>query len=325
MRFSCALGAFLATVAVAPAALAQQPAPLPPPADGQQPQPDPGGQPPPGYGQQPPPGYGQQPPPGYGQQPPPGYGQPQYYPPPPGYGQPQYYPARPPPPPVEYEPPEPPTHAPKFSLWVGPRLSYMGFGFSFYQHNTGTDLSSETTGNFVGNGLATQLDLGARIAHKYVPYLFWEHGFMKQGHRFEGTNATSSTDFYGIGFRFGGADDVGFISDLSIGERIVKVSDGTDTYEMTGLEIFKLGLGAEFRLQTLFTIEIMGTVSGGSLSDTSGSIKYGTAGAGDGVAGAGTAYDTGKRDYESNGSLRNQSTYINLTIGAGVHFDIFGK
>jgi hypothetical protein len=324
MRFSCCLGVALATLALAPAALAQQPPPLPPAGDQAQPdqQPPPQGygqQPPPqGYGQQPPPGYGQQPPPGYGQPPPPGYGQPPpgYGQPPPGYAQPQYYPARPPPPPVEYVPPEPPTHAPKFSLWMGPRLSYMGFGFRFYEHSTGTDLVPETTGNFVGNGLATQLDLGARLAHKYVPYVFWEHGFLGQGHRFEGTNATSSSEFYGIGFRFGGADDVGFISDLSFGERIIRVSNGSDTYEMSGLEIFKLGLGAEFRLQTLFTLEIMGTVSGGSMTDTKGTVTYGAEGAKDGLT---------HPDFENGALINNQSTYVNLTLGVGMHFDVFGK
>lgn len=297
MRFSCCLGVAVGSLFLAPAALAQQqPPPLPE-------------QPPPGYGQPPPPGYGQPPPPGYGQPPPPGYGQPQYP------QQPQYYGPREPPPPVEYAPTEPPTHAPKFSLWVGPRLSYMGFGLSFFQRRGGTQ-EPETTGNFVGNGLATQLDLGARLAHKYVPYVFWEHGFMKQGHRFEGTDASSSTEFYGLGFRFGGADDVGFVSDLSVGKRIVRVSRGSETYEMSGLEIFKLGLGAEFRLQTLFTIEIMGTVSGGSMSDTSGTVHYGTEGAKDGLF---------EPDFRNGDIIRNATTYVNLTLGAGIHFDVFGK
>ena len=60
----------------------------------------------------------------------------------------------------------------------------------------------ETTGNFLGNGVAPQIDVGARISYRYIPYLFWEHGFMGQGHRFDGSQARSSTDFYGIGFRY---------------------------------------------------------------------------------------------------------------------------
>ena len=95
----------------------------------------------------------------------------------------QYYPQqpqqpRPAPPPVDYVEPEPPAHAPKFSLWVGPRLSYMGFGFSFYRNANG---ASETTGQLVGNGVAPEIDLGVRFAHRYAAFLFYEHGFLLAG------------------------------------------------------------------------------------------------------------------------------------------------
>ncbi len=257
----------------------------------------------------PPPQQGQyQPPP---QQYPPQ--QPQYYPPP---QQPQYYPPPPPrepPPPVQYTPPPEPTHAPKFSLWVGPRLSYQGFGFSFFENDAN---KAETTGNFLGNGVAPQLDLGARLAHKYIPFVFWEHGFYGKGHRFEGTDATATTDFYGIGFRFGGADDVGFVSELMIGKREIHISQGGSTYTMSGLEIFKLGLGAEFRLDTLFTIEALVSVSGGSMSDQSGNVKYGAAGSGDGLTSPNPRNET---------TISNGTTYVVLGIGAGIHFDVFGK
>jgi hypothetical protein len=272
--------------------------------------------PPPGYGQPqpqyqpPPPGYGQQPPPGYGQQPPPGY-----YPPP---QQPQYYPQQQPraaPPPVEYVEPEAPTHAPKFSLWAGTRLSYMGFGFSWYRNPDG---KSETTGNLVGNGVAPEFDLGARISHRYIPYVFLEHGFLAAGHRFDGdSEASASTDFYGIGFRFlsGDADSVSFCSDIAIGQRVVTVRNGTGTYSMKGLEIFRLGLGAEIRLATLFTIEPMLGVSGGSLNDSSGSISF-APGQGDGL--------TNPR-YQSGATIDESRPYVMLSLGVGVHFDVFGK
>ncbi len=309
---SFVLASTLAMTAFPAFAFAQAPPPqLPPPQQQYQP-------PPPGYGQQPPPGYGQQPPPGYypQQQPPPGY-----YPqqqPPPGYypqQQPQYYPQqqpqqRPPPPPVDYVEPDPPTHAPKFSLWVGPRLSYMGFGFSWFRNADG---SNETTGNLVGNGVAPEFDLGARISHRYMPYVFIEHGFMLAGHRFDGdSGASASTDFYGIGFRFlsGDADSVAFLSDIAIGKRVITVKNGTGTYSMSGLEIFRLGLGAEIRAMTLFTIEPVLSISGGSLQDSEGSITF--------VDGQSPRYQNGKTIDESR-------PYIMLSLGVGVHFDIFGK
>ena len=302
---------FTLAAAFASPALAQGPPPqLPPPA----------AQPPPAQYQPPPQQY-QQPPPGYGQPPPQGYGQqPNYYPPPqqqqqPYYQQQQQPPPRQAPPPVDYEEPEKPTHAPKFSLWVGPRLSYMGFGFNWYRNADG---KSETTGNLVGNGMATELDVGARISHRYIPYLFWERGFMLAGHRFDGeTSASATTDFYGIGFRFlsGDADSVAFVSDIAVGKRVVTLKNGPDTYKMSGLEIFRLGLGAEIRVMTLFTIEPMLNVSGGSLNDSEGTVKF-APNQGDG--------STTPR-YTGGQTIDDARPYVMLSLGVGVHFDIFGK
>jgi len=311
MRSTSFLGSLLflslpASLIASPAFGQAPPPQLPPP----QQQPPPGQyQPPPQQYQPPPPGYGQQPPPGYypQQQPPPGYypqQQPQYYP-----QQPQQQP-RQPPPPVDYVEPEPPTHAPKFSLWVGPRLSYMGFGFNWYRNADGTN---ETTGNLVGNGVAPELDFGARISHRYMPYVFIERGFMLAGHRFDGdSGASASTDFYGIGFRFlsGDVDSVAFLSDIAIGKRVITLKNGSGTYEMSGLEIFRLGLGAEIRAATLFTIEPVLSISGGSLNDTEGSITF--------ADGTTPPYQRGK-------TIDDSRPYVMLSLGVGVHFDIFGK
>jgi hypothetical protein len=267
----------------------------------------------------PPPAQYQPPPPQY-QPPPPGYGQPGYGPPPPGYPPPQqpYYYQQPPPPAAPPPPPpEPETHAPKFSLWTGARLSYVGFGFSFYDNEAG---QPETTGNFLGNGIAPQLDLGARLAYRYIPYVYWEHGFMGQGHRFAGTDAKSTTDFYGIGFRYvsGDVDSVGFLTDLSIGMRSINVSNGTQKYSMSGLEFFRLGLGAEIRVTTLFALTPLLSISSGSMNDSEGDISFGCA--------ATTCADGVSKPTYTNGRLINSSrAYVVLSAGLGIHFDIFGK
>jgi hypothetical protein len=316
------LGLLGMVVSLASPAFAQAP-PLPPPGTPNQPPPQQYQPPPQQYPQQqyqpPPPGYGQPPPqqyqyqpppPGYGQQPPPGY-----YPPP----QQPYYQQQPPPraapPPVDYVEPEQPTHAPKFSLWMGPRLSYMGFGFQFYRNANG---ETESTGNLVGNGFGPQLDVGARISHRYIPYLFWEHGFLLPGHRFDGAaGASASTDFYGVGLRFlsGDVDSVAFLSDIAIGKRVVTVSNGTETYSMSGLEYFRLGLGAEIRVTTLVTIEPVATISGGSLNDSSGSVTF-APNQGDGAT---------TPPFKNGKTLDDSRPYVLLSVGVGVHFDIFGK
>lgn len=324
MRFTL-LGFACASVTVSSLALAQEP--LPPPA----PAPPPAQyQPPPSQGQPPPANYNPQgqypqqyPPQTYPQQaPPPGYGQPAYgQPAPPAYRQDQ----RPAPEAYAYTPrpavyspyseAEAPTHAPKYSLWVGPRLSYMGFGFSFFENRSGR---SESTGNFVGNGLAPQIDIGARISRRYIPHLFWEHGFLAKGHRFEGDSASASTDYYGIGFRYlsGDVDAVAFLTDISIGKRVITVTNNGETYKMSGLEFFRLGLGAEIRVQTLFTIEPVFSISTGTLNDTEGTVKYSAEGSKDGNT---------EPAFKNGETIENTRPYVMVSVGVGIHFDLFGQ
>ena len=336
MPGSFTLSCLVAGGVLAFASSAAAPQPMPPPG----PQPPPGQyQPPPGQYQPPPPGYGQQPPPGYypppQQYPPPGYGQqppPGYYPPPQGQypppQQPYYYPQQPPPqqppPPQRHVPEEPeaPTHAPKFSLWTGMRLGYMGFGFSFFENTLG---EGETTGNLVGNGVPLQLDVGARISHRYILFLFLEHGFVGKGHRFEGSSQSSAaTDYYGIGFRHlgGDVDTVSFATEISVGLRNVYLYNTPATggaeerYRMSGIEFFRLGLGAEIRAMTLFTIEPLLSVSTGRLTDYSGQITY-APNQGDGA--------TSPPFNGASGSIKSSLPYVMLSLTLGVHFDIFGK
>lgn len=210
------------------------------------------------------------------------------------------------------------VHAPNLSLWAGTRLGFIGFGGSFFANEPRRNQpsSTESTGNFVGNGVATEIDVGVRLAHQWIPYVFYEHGFMAQGHRFAGSNASSSTDSYGVGLRWGGADRLGFISDLSIGQRVVRVSNGSETFTMKALEVFKLALGAELRVQTACTVEATVSVAGGSMSDSSGDVTYAPA----------ASLDGRTHPVFENGSLsRNAEAYVVLGVGLGIHFDLFGK
>jgi hypothetical protein len=263
---------------------------------------------------QPQPYYQQQQPAPYYQQP--GYGQPQYYPPPPP---PPYYGA--PPPPTAYaEPPEAPTHAPKFSLWTGLRFGYLGFGGGFYGVDVGDPSGqshTETTGNLVSPGATMQLDVGVRLGKRYVLFGFYEHSFLHPGHRFEGNqNASAYAELYGGGFRYtgGDVDSVGFLTELSIGERTVAVSDGSSTYKLQALEFFKLGLGAEIRLSTLFVLSPLASISTGAMTDTSGSVGF-----------SNTLNGSNAPRYQNGASIDDQRGYVMVSLTLGGHFDVFGK
>lgn len=220
---------------------------------------------------------------------------------------------------VNVEAPSPDDeHAPKYSLWAGARLSALVYGFSFYTNERG---DPETTGNFVKNGVAPQIDVGARISYRYIPYVYYERGLMGAGHRFEGTDTTAATEFYGIGFRYlsGDVNSVAFLTDLSIGKRVIRLSNGSQSYQMSGLEFFRLGLGAEIRIKTLFALTPLFSISSGALNDSEGSINFNCVtrgGCGDGLS----------RPTYTNGKVIDSSkAYVVLTLGMGIHFDIFGK
>lgn len=219
------------------------------------------------------------------------------------------------PPVVAYEPPPEPKHAPMFSFWTGGRLGVMGFGYNFYNNELG---QPETTGNFAGNGPVIEVDAGARLGKRYVPFLFLEHGFLAQGHRFTGSEATTSSDLYGIGFRYtaGDVNSAGFLTEISVGVRRITVRNGSETYRMSGLEIFRLGLGAEIRISTLFVLSPMAMLSGGSFTDTEGSVQFSPEGSRDGLT---------QPTFRNGRNIVDQRGYVVLGIGMGAHFDVFGK
>lgn len=211
-------------------------------------------------------------------------------------------------------PPEP-EHAPRYALWLGARLSFIGFGFHFYENERGRE---ETTGNFVGEGGAAQIDAGARIARRFVPFVFWDHAFLTKGHRFEGTSVSTSSDYYGLGLRYvsGRLDDLGIVTELALGRRVITVAGDSGTWSMRGWEFFRLGLGLEIRPSTLFTIDPMLSVATGVLGSSEGNVRYGAEGSRDGLV---------MPTWRDGADIAESRPYVVLAIGAGVHFDLLGK
>src|SRR5262249_41432400 len=98
-------------------------------------------------------------------------------------------------------------------------------------------------------------------------------------------------------------------------QRTVSVTNNGDTFKMKTLEFFKLGLGAEIRISTLFVLSPLATISTGVMNDTEGTVTY------DQPASDGRRtppYTNGKTIDDSRG-------YVIVGIGVGAHFDVFGK
>jgi len=210
-----------------------------------------------------------------------------------------------------------PVRAPKYSLWLGGRLGLLLYGGSmYYNQNTGYD---EQTSAFVTNGLALEADVGARIARRYIPYLALELGLVGPGSRFQGASAQAGTSFLGIGFRFlaGNVNFVSFASDLSFGFRKFQVSNDGNTWTASAFEFLRLGLGADIRFTDYFTISPMVTLSGGTLTNTSGSVQF---------APNQSDMQGGTPAQVNSGQIPSswQSNYYAIVLGCGAHFDLFG-
>jgi hypothetical protein len=211
-------------------------------------------------------------------------------------------------------------------MWLGGRAGLLAYSGGLYINNQQTG-AIETTGNFIRPGLGLEIDVGARLAKRYMPYLGLELGVAGAGHRFDATTR-ASTAFFGVGFRYlaGDVDTVSFASDLSVGMRQFQVANGGGTWTASGLEIFRLGLGAEVRISNYFTMSPMITLSGGTLHDTSGRVAF-APNQGDGQTGPGTILPTGAYlPFAQNGSIPSgaETSYYAIVIGCGAHADLFG-
>ncbi len=206
---------------------------------------------------------------------------------------------------------------PEYALWLGGRLGALAYGGGLYRDSPGG--SVETTGNFVRPGVALEVDVGARLASRFIPYLALELGLMGPGHRFDQSGTSAGTFFYGVGLRYvaGDVNRIGFVGDLSAGFRRIQVSSGTSTWSASGLEIFRLGLGVDLRVHRRITISPMATLSGGALSDTHGDVSFAPH-QGDGQTGP--AFANGS-SIPSN----SQAGYYAITVGCGIHADLLGR
>ncbi len=227
------------------------------------------------------------------------------------------------PPPYGYQQPPPGyesmseargPRAPRYSLWVGGRLGLLVYGGGIYGDNN-VQGTVESMHSFVTDGLGLEADVGARISRRYIPYLALELGLVGPGSHFQNGASSAGTSFIGVGFRFlaGDVDAVSFASDLSFGFRRLEVTNGGQTWATTAFEFLRIGLGADIRLTDYFTLSPMVTLSGGTFTETTGSVSFADGG--------------GTPDYVNHGQIPGgyQTSYYSLVLGCGAHFDLFGS
>ena len=157
-------------------------------------------------------------------------------------------------------------------------------------------------------GPTLQADVGVRLGYRFVPFVFYERAILGVGSRFAGERGTSAySELYGLGLRFvaGDVNTAAFLTEISVGERTVGVSANGQTFKMSGFEYFKLGLGAEIRLSTHLVLSPLASLSTGSMTSTSGSVTFSTAGSADGNT---------HPPFENGASITDQRGYVMLSL-----------
>lgn len=173
-----------------------------------------------------------------------------------------------------FEPPPPPVPrhvAPETAVWLGARLGwFIPFGNIYTRSIPLGNNLIEQRGvpwrDYASSGPMFELDVGARLSRSYNLFALWERAELGSGRGDGGllgsTESTSGgdTDYWAIGVRASSdADQVGFLSELSLGYRRARSEwdDGT-TLELTqGLFEARLGFGADIRINPKLSLSPM--------------------------------------------------------------------
>jgi hypothetical protein len=115
-----------------------------------------------------------------------------------------------------------------------------------------------------------EVDVGARLGRYYNVFLLWERAMLGTGSEAPdayGGQKTGESDFYAIGLRVSSdADKIGFLTEIDLGYRRFRArwEDGTELHMTDAPLEFRLGLGADIRLSSLFSLSPMLTLGVGT-------------------------------------------------------------
>ncbi len=176
-----------------------------------------------------------------------------------------------------------PRHiAPKTSLWVGARLGwFFPFGSVYARATT---QGSAATGyytvfdpvpwnDFASSGPMFEVNAGLRLGRAYNLFGVWERAQLGSGDALSdqfGGQTGGDTDMFGVGLRASSdPDKVGFLTEIVLGYRRARTTweDGTELQFTGAFPEFRIGLGADIRLSSAFSLSPLATLGVGSFGD----------------------------------------------------------
>jgi hypothetical protein len=226
---------------------------------------------------------------------------------------------------VRDEPPPPPARAPRLALWTGVRIGgELPVGDAFKDFNDRRFGERQVS----GPGLALELDVGARLGRRFLPFVFAQRSFIAAGSAsaLPGTRPppftppdegavppeaaspaidASSTFALGLGFRYEfNPEAIGPIVEIAYAFRKTSASFNTgQTLSAEAPGEVRIGVGASFRVADAVTLSPLVTFAAGSYSD----VVF-------------EGFDGRERAVAGETPLHG---YLGLSLGA--HADLFGK
>jgi hypothetical protein len=126
---------------------------------------------------------------------------------------------------------------------------------------------------YASSGPMFELDVGARLSRHYNVFFAWERSSLGTGSLAPDANGgqkRGSSDYYAIGLRFSSdADRVGFLTEIDLGWRRFQAEweDGTKLQLSEAPLEFRIGLGADIRVTTFFSLSPMVTLGAGAFGN----------------------------------------------------------
>ena len=159
---------------------------------------------------------------------------------------------------------------PNYSLWLGvgpgwtlPFGDLSGKCSGFDSLGRCASIMSVPSHDYVAQGPALELDIGARLARNYNLYGLWEHSWLGAGSATSadrGQPEHGDTDFFALGLRVStDPETLGFILDLAIGSRRMRAhwADGTELQMTDAPFETRMGIGADVRLNESWSLSPM--------------------------------------------------------------------